>query len=144
MNRERNEFGARLKEVRETMNLSVEEMSSKLGVLLNSYYKYEDSSRFPKPAVLFFLANELDVNINYLLTGAGDKFISPNRPRPVKSLKEIFPDIPLDKEVVELIVSLEVPIMRNSLIVKYLLDRKNYEGLIKDYFEQKKRMARGG
>lgn len=132
------EFGKRLKDVRLTLGLNVPEMSSKIGIEKNSYYKYEDGTRFPKPEVLLGLIQNFNINVNYLLIGKGEMFIQNRQSEKIKPhFNDIFPNISADKEVIELINSLEVPIMRNELLVQYLLYKKKYQDFIEEYFKQK-------
>lgn len=134
-------FGARLKEVRQELNLGPAEISNILGIKKNSYYKYEDGSRFPQPEILHSLITYLNVNVNYLLSGEGEKYITPppssEKEKRISLLKDIFPNIP--QETFSLIESLEVPIMKHSLMTEYLLCKEQYKAYIDEHFQNKKK-----
>lgn len=121
-------FGSRLKKARRELNLNPAQMSDIIGVEKNSYYKYEDGSRFPKPEILTALVIYLNLNVNFLITGEGEMFLTPQ-------LKALFPNIP--PETHPLIESLEVPIMKHSLMTEYLLCKEQYKSLIDEYFKKK-------
>lgn len=132
-------FGLRLKRVRQGLNLDPAQISDILSVKKNSYYKYEDGSRFPQPDILLSLITYLNVNVNYLLTGEGEMFLAPpptsEKEERVLSLKGVFPNIP--PETLPLIESLEVPIMRHSLMTEYLLCKEQYKTYIDEHFLKK-------
>lgn len=135
------DFGKRLQEARKSLGLGVAEMSERLGLEKNSYYKYEDGSRFPRPEVLSDLVEKLDIDVNWLLTGHGEMFIgAPGKKKP--HLNDVFPGVPADRDTLDLIASLEVPIMRSSLLVTFLECRKRYEDFIEEHFRRKEKRDR--
>jgi len=60
-------FGARLKALREEMELSREELAFKLGTSYHSIAKYETNNRFPDKELLSKIADFFDVSTDYLL-----------------------------------------------------------------------------
>jgi hypothetical protein len=66
--------------------------------------------------------------VNFLITGEGEMFLT-------AQLKALFPNIP--PETYPLIESLEVPIMKHSLMTEYLLCKEQYKSLIDEYFKKK-------
>jgi transcriptional regulator with XRE-family HTH domain len=134
-------FGARLKGVRRELNLNPAQISEILNVEKNSYYKYEDGSRFPQPEILATLITYLNVNVNYLITGEGEMFLTPvpasEKERKIASLKEMFPNLP--PETFPLIESLEVPIMKHSLMTEFLLCKEQYKVYIDEFFKKKEK-----
>jgi transcriptional regulator with XRE-family HTH domain len=135
------QLGARLKKVRLALNLEPVEISKILNIKKNSYYKYEDGSRFPQSEILLSLITSLNVNVNYLLTGHGDMFFSQppisDKEERASRLKALLPNIPA--ETFPLIESLEVPIMRHSLMTEYLLCKEQYRSHIDEYFLKKQK-----
>ena len=123
-------FGSRLKKARRQLGLNPAQMSDIIGVEKNSYYKYEDGSRFPKPEILSALIIYLNLNVNYLISGEGEMFLT-------APLEALFPNIP--PETYPLIESLEVPIMKHSLMTEYLLCKEQYKSFIDEYFKKKGR-----
>jgi transcriptional regulator with XRE-family HTH domain len=134
-------FGTRLKRVRLELNLDTAQISDILRVRKNSYYKYEDGSRFPQPEILLSLITYLNVNVNYLLSGEGEMFLTPppssEKEKRISLLKEIFPNIP--QETFPLIESLEVPIIKHSLMTEYLLCKEQYKSYIDEHLLSKKK-----
>ncbi|MCP5106160.1 MAG: helix-turn-helix transcriptional regulator, partial [bacterium] len=108
-------FGTRLREARKKLGLNPAQISEAIGVEKNSYYKYEDSSRFPKPEILAALVLYLNLDVNYLITGVGEMFLTrtplTDNVRRAALLETFFPGIP--PETYPLIESLEIPIMKH-------------------------------
>ena len=134
------DVGSRLKKARRALGLNVGQISDLIGVEKNSYYKYEDGSRFPKPDILAALITSLNININFLITGDGDMFLNqfpaPEKEEKTNYLKALFPGIP--PETYPLIESLEVPIMKHSLMTEYLVCKEQYKAYIDKYYKEKK------
>lgn len=134
-------FGARLKVVRRELNLNPAQISEILSVEKNSYYKYEDGSRFPQPEILATMITYLNVNVNYLITGEGEMFLTPvpgsEKETRIAFLKAMFPNLP--PETLPLIESLEVPIMKHSLMTEFLLCKEQYKTYIDEYFKKKEK-----
>ena len=51
---------------------------------------------------------------------------------------DLFPEVTLTEDLIDLIKSLEVPIMRNALLSKYYYYLEKYREIISDYYEKKK------
>ena len=60
-------FGDKLKKARLALNMSQLELAEKMELTERSIYNYEQSSTFPKPALLNKLAETLNVTVRYLL-----------------------------------------------------------------------------
>jgi len=69
-------IGTRIKFLRKHLNKSQEELANILGVTKQAISNMENSKSTPSPAVLYKLHTELDVNLNYIITGVGDLYIS--------------------------------------------------------------------
>lgn len=65
------EFGARFKQLRLELNLSQEDIASKLGIDVSSVNRYEKNKREPEYATLLKIAAFFNVSADYLL-GATD------------------------------------------------------------------------
>jgi hypothetical protein len=55
------------------------------------------------------------------------------------SFVDIFPGVPPEADVIDLIKSLEVPIMRNALLSKYFLYLERYKDIISGYYKNKEK-----
>lgn len=66
-----------LVETRKKLGLSQGELAKRLGMLQSQYSNYERGTRKPSVEVLEKLVKQFNININYLLTGDGPMFITP-------------------------------------------------------------------
>lgn len=66
-----------LKECRNKLGLSQLAMAQKIGVAQVQYGTYERGTRKPSADILEKLVKQFNININYLLTGEGSMFITP-------------------------------------------------------------------
>ncbi|HID9510937.1 helix-turn-helix domain-containing protein [Clostridioides sp. ZZV14-6150] len=88
------DFGDRIKQLRENMNLSREELSNKINISYSALSKYETNNRFPDKVTLNKIADFFDVSTDYLL--GRNKNISNEEDEEVKELVDII--YKLDKE----------------------------------------------
>jgi transcriptional regulator with XRE-family HTH domain len=123
-------FASRLKTAREALGLSTLKIADIIGIKKNSYYKYEDGSRFPGPEILESILYKLNLNLNYLIAGTGPMF---NRDYK-NHLAEIIDKLP--PETYPLIESLQIPIMKYSLMANYLVYKEKFKDLIRESPEQ--------
>lgn len=70
-------FSDNLRECRNKLGLAQGQMAKNLGMLQSQYSKYECDARKPSVEVLEKLVKQFNININYLLTGEGPMFITP-------------------------------------------------------------------
>lgn len=66
-----------LREVRSKLGLSQGAMAKDLGIAQAQYNTYERGTRKPSADILEKLVKQFNININYLLTGEGPMFITP-------------------------------------------------------------------
>jgi transcriptional regulator with XRE-family HTH domain len=66
----------RIKILRKQLKFSQEEFAAKLGVTKQAISNMETSKSTPSPAVLHKMHTVLDVNLNYIIAGTGDIFIT--------------------------------------------------------------------
>ncbi|MDI7814996.1 helix-turn-helix domain-containing protein [Clostridioides sp. GD02377] len=88
------DFGDRIKQLRENMNLSREELSNKINISYSALSKYETNNRFPDKVTLNKIADFFDVSTDYLL--GRNKNISNEKDDEVKELVDII--YKLDKD----------------------------------------------
>lgn len=60
-------FGQRLREMRMLRHYTQQQLADTLNIALRSYQKYEQGEREPSFAMLIYIANILDVSIDYLM-----------------------------------------------------------------------------
>jgi transcriptional regulator with XRE-family HTH domain len=71
---ERRAIGRRLKAIRETLGLVLEELSAELKISIGGLSEIETGKRLPKYKLLKNLSEKHNVNIDYLLLGEGGMF----------------------------------------------------------------------
>ena len=67
------EIAARVKELRDLSDISVEEMAEKLTLPVETYVRYENAEEDVPASILFEIAQNLDVDLSVLLTGEAPK-----------------------------------------------------------------------
>ncbi len=69
-------IGKRIKEIKTTLNLTSAELAEKLQIPVRTIGSYERDEAQPGPKFLNALIETYKININWLLTGKGNMFIS--------------------------------------------------------------------
>lgn len=72
-----NTLGQRLKGVRTHYNLTPDDFAAKLGCTARALTSYEYDERSPSIEFLFNMYTVYEVNLNWLITGQGDRFLMP-------------------------------------------------------------------
>ena len=95
---ELHDVGARLRSIREELNLTLEKMGDLANFSKSQISAAEKGEKKPSSLYLFTLAHHFNVNINYILTGKGHPFLDkPNKSGDEKDLDELFTDLQHDK-----------------------------------------------
>ena len=138
------DVGLRVKAVRDKLNLKQGAFAKKLSISQSFLSYIEKSQRKPSYELLLSLLSIFNVNLHWLVTGVGDMFNPDTNPEQQRKeqFSRLFPGVPPDQEVLELVKSLEVPIIRNALLEKYLLYRKRYEDFIREHQRKKQDQGR--
>lgn len=108
--------GERVKEVRKTLNLTLEKFGEKLGVGKTAISKIEKSERSLTEQMAKAISREFRVNYFWLTEGNGDMFTS----TPQSTVDEIAEDYNLDAD-------------DKRLIEKYLELPEEHRKILKDY-----------
>ena len=66
MEQNMNEFGDRLKELRESKNLTIRQLSKELGISHVAVHRWESGKRYPSYEYLIMLAKFFNVSTDYL------------------------------------------------------------------------------
>lgn len=69
-------YKSNLKKLKDYLNLTSLELAEKLGISYSTLGSYERGNRTPSIDFPLLLIEKLNININWLLTGTGDMFIS--------------------------------------------------------------------
>ena len=70
-------FNENLRVTRQKVGLSQKELAEKIGIQQTQYSRYENGTSKPSTDILEKLVKEFNINVNYLLTGEGSMFITP-------------------------------------------------------------------
>ena len=73
-----NEIGKRFKTIRKILNKSQEQFANDLQVSKQAISNIENSKSLPSIALMSKLLIDYNININYLLSGAGETFVCSN------------------------------------------------------------------
>lgn len=79
-------FSENLKKVRQKLGLSQKEIAEKIGIQQAQYSRYEVSTS-PSTEILEKLVKVFNINVNYLLTGEGSMFITPELSKEILQFK---------------------------------------------------------
>ncbi len=85
--------GKRLKNIRTMLNLTQEEMGSKLGISKQFYSNIETDRTLLNNEKLVLLYKDYNVNLNYLVMGDGQMFNTKTKPKEdviLKRIKEVL------------------------------------------------------
>lgn len=80
------DFGTRVKQLREELNLNRYELADEFGITYSSLSKYETNDRFPDKEMLVKIAHYFNVSVDYLLCNSH-----------VRNANNVYNDIELDK-----------------------------------------------
>jgi transcriptional regulator with XRE-family HTH domain len=83
------EIGKRLKAVRTSLDLSIEKIAQVTGFSKSLISEAENGRKKPSSVYLFGLLDQYKVNINFILTGAGEMFLD-HRSAMDNEIRELF------------------------------------------------------
>lgn len=125
---------SRIRAVREKLKLKQADCANQLGISQSFLSIVESGKRKPSFELLCSLLTRFNVDLTWVLTGQGKMFIDTNQEA---SFMDLFPQVIPTGDVIDLIKSLEVPIMRNALLSKYFLYLVRYKDIISEYYKKK-------
>ena len=131
-----NTAAGRIRAVREKLKLKQVDFANQLGISQSYLSIVESGKRKLSFELLFSLLTRFNVDLPWVLTGKGEMFINTNQE---SSFMDLFPEVTLTEDLIDLIKSLEVPIMRNALLSKYYYYLEKYREIISDYYEKKEK-----
>lgn len=114
-----NTLGARIKELRSTLNLSMEAFGNKIGVTKSSISKLEKSENNPSEQTLKLICREYNVNYLWLTEGSGDMFTG-------------VPDTIID----ELVVQYDLNDVETEILKNYLTLTKEQREVVQEYLRK--------
>jgi len=132
-------IGKNIKRLRDALDLTQVVFAERLGVSRSSIIAYEREDTAPSADFFMVLIKTFDVNLNWLLLGEGTMFrtgeIEKDPESEEQRLRQIYPGLPDDPTIDDLVESLQVPIIAHSMLSVFILKRKEYKSFIDEYFE---------
>ncbi len=124
---------------RQKIGLTQKELSKQLGIPIKNVSTIEVENQLPTIPVIVKLMQLYKLSPLWLLAGKGEMFLLEDisEPTQMEYFKKAFPGVPADPELIGLIEKMAVPILRNSLLVKFYEFSETFSGHIEKYEKQK-------
>lgn len=115
------EISVKIKNVREMLRISPDNMAARMGVTRSSYNKYEYGDAFPSPIGLKILAADFNISLDWLIADKG--------PIIYKEKTELTTDMAdVNSDVKSLLADMErIPLLRYEVLTlyhKFILEHK--------------------
>jgi transcriptional regulator with XRE-family HTH domain len=125
----------RMKRLRKSLGLLQEDLARQLGISKTTISTIENEKQLPTIPIIIGMINNYRVSPVWLLKGEGEMFIKDKEPvlSQLEYFKKAFPGVPVDAEVIQLIESMAIPVLKNSLILKYFELKDFYRSQIEEY-----------
>ncbi len=129
----------RFRILRTKLNLTQKDFSKNLGIIKDKIINIETERQLPTIPIIIGLMNTFHISPFWLLKGEGEMFIKDKEAElsQLDYFKKAFPGVPPDAEVLKMIDSLSVPILKNALVLKYLEIKDLYRAQIEEYKKEK-------
>ncbi len=136
----------RIKIFREKLNLTQKDLSQQLGMKITSISTIEVEKQLPTIPFIIGVYKIYKLSPLWLLTGEGEMIITSKSTADNKMeyFKKAFPGVPVDAEVIKMIDTLSVPILKNALVLKYLELKDLYRSQIDEYEKEKAQALSAG
>jgi transcriptional regulator with XRE-family HTH domain len=131
----------RIKIFRNKLNLTQKDLSQQLGMKITSISTIEVEKQLPTIPFIIGVYKTYKLSPIWLLTGEGEmiQILEPSEDNKIDYFKKAFPGVPVEPELIKMIDSLSVPILKNALILKYLELKNFYRSQIEGYEKEKAR-----
>ncbi len=117
-------IGKRIKEIRANLHLTSNELAEKLNIPVRTIGSYEREEAQPSPKFLNALIENYYININWLLTGKGNMFISNRTEADINYIAQLKDRLNLsDEEISGLIDILDSDASR-EMVLKFIEIKK--------------------
>ena len=123
-------IGKRIKEIRANLHLTSNELAEKLNIPVRTIGSYEREEAQPSPKFLNALIENYYININWLLTGKGNMFISNRTEADINYIAQLQDRLNLsDEEISGLIDILDSDASREMVLKFIEIKKGNKEAL---------------
>ena len=129
----------RFRILRTKLNLTQKDFSKNLGIIKDKIINIETERQLPTIPIIIGLMNTFHISPFWLLKGEGEMFIKEKEQElsQLEYFKKAFPGVPADEELLKMINSLSVPILKNALILKFIELKDLYRSQIEGYEKEK-------
>jgi transcriptional regulator with XRE-family HTH domain len=130
-----------MKILRKRLGLKQENLARQLGISITTISTIENERQLPTIPIIIGMINSYRISPIWLLKGDGEMFIKDKEPglSRLEHFKKAFPGVPADADVLKMIDSLSVPILKNALILKFFELKDLYKSQIEEYEKEKTR-----
>ena len=131
----------RMKKLRKTLGLVQKDFAGQLGFSITTISTIENEGQLPTIPIIIAMMTNYRVSPFWLLKGEGEMFIKDKEPElnRLDHFKKAFPHVPPDADILTMIESLSVPILKNALILKFFELKDFYKSQIEQYQKEKAR-----
>ncbi len=129
----------RLRNLREKLGLTQNDLANQLGMKIKPISNIENKIQLPTIPMLVSLFKIYRVSPLWFLMGVGDMFLSSleGTSDQVEIFQKAFPGVPAEPDVIKVIESMAVPVLKNAIILKSLELMEVYRPQIEKYIKPK-------
>jgi transcriptional regulator with XRE-family HTH domain len=123
-------IGQRIKQIKVSLNMTSAEMAEKLGIPVRTIGSYERDEAQPGAKFFTLLIETFQINVNWLLTGEGNMFMTSKREVDIKYLAQINEQLNLTAEELEGLIDILDADASRDMVMKFIEIKKgNKEAL---------------
>ncbi len=123
-------LGKRIKEIRKNLNLTSAELAIKLDIPVRTIGSYEREEAQPGPKFLSALIEKCHINVNWLLSGKGNMFISKKMELDINYITKIQERFNLTEEEVKGLIDILESDASRDMVLKFIqIKRGNKDAL---------------
>ncbi len=123
-------IGKRIKEIKEKLKLTSNELARQLNIPVRTIGSYERGEAQPSPKFLNALIENFRININWLLTGKGNMFISKRMEMELNYIVNLQKRLNLSKDEINGLIDIMDSEASREMVLKFIEIKKgNKEAL---------------
>ena len=131
----------RMKTLRKKLGLLQKDLARQLGISIKTISTIENERQLPTIPIIIGIINSYRVSPFWLLKGEGEMLIKDKEPglSRLEHFQKAFPGVPAEAEVIQLVESMAIPVLKNSLILKSFELKDLYRAQVEEYEKEKAR-----
>lgn len=126
-----------IKTIRMQLKMTQTDFAESVGMSRSVIANYEGGTVEPGYKFLYQLILKHNVNPNYLFTGNGPILKFSDSTNKLTQFSELFPMVPPEPEILELIELLEVPVFRYHMMKEFFIGKNELMKFINEYYQSK-------